>query len=212
MAVSTKRFAIAATATAAIALIGIFQYSRKPVMDAFAACQTSQIMGGSAEIGGPFTLIDEDGQTVTDKDVLSKPSLVYFGYTFCPDVCPTDVARNAEAVDILEEKGYDVVPVFISVDPDRDTPAVLKEWTDYIHPKLIGLTGSQEQIRTVAKEYKTFYQIPEDKADGTYVVDHMTQTFLMLPDRGFADFYGRDEKPDDMADKVACFLEAEKTN
>ena len=72
--------------------------------------------------------------TVTEKEVLEKPALVYFGYTFCPDVCPTDMARNAEAVDAVEEKGFDVVPVFISVDPKRDTPAALKEWAGFMRP------------------------------------------------------------------------------
>ncbi len=89
--------------------------------DPFASCRAASVAGGGA-IGGPFTLTDEDGKTVTDKEVLAKPSLVYFGYSFCPDVCPLDNARNAEAVDLLAAKGYDVTPVFITIDPERDTP------------------------------------------------------------------------------------------
>jgi len=211
MSLSTQRIAVAATATVAIALVAMYSVTLKGGADAFAACRTTSVAGGAASIGGPFTLTDEDGRTVTDKDVLSKPSLVYFGYTYCPDVCPTDTARNAEAVDILEEQGYEVTPVFISVDPGRDTPAVLKEWTDYIHPRMIGLTGTNDQIKTVAQEYKTFFQVPEDTTDDTYLVDHMTQTYLMLPGHGFVDFFNREETPDTLAEKTACFLEAAKT-
>jgi len=210
MAVSTKRVAIAAVSTLAIVLVATWSLTRKGQEDAFAACRTSQVMGGAGSIGGPFTLTDENGHQVTDKDVLSKPSLVYFGYSYCPDICPTDVARNAQAVDVLEEDGYDVQPVFISVDPRRDTPQVLKEWTDGIHPKLLGLTGTPEQIRAVAKEYKTFYQVPDNPKDDNYTVEHMTQTYLMLPGRGFADFFPREASADDIAQKTSCFLEAEK--
>lgn len=88
--------------------------------DVYAQCRSSQVAGG--DIGGPFTLVGTDGKTVTEKEVLAKPALVYFGYTFCPDVCPLDMARNVEAVDILEERGFDVTPVFISIDPERDSP------------------------------------------------------------------------------------------
>ena len=201
---------MAAVAAVSIGLVAIFSLTRKNELDAFAACRTSQIMGGTAAIGGPFTLIDENGRRVTDADVLAKPALVYFGYTYCPDVCPTDVARNAQAVDVLEEQGYDVTPVFISVDPRRDTPEALKEWTDGIHPKLLGLTGTPEQIRAVARAYKTLYETPENPADDSYPVEHMTQTYLMLPGSGFADFFGRDDSADQVADKTACFLEAAK--
>ena len=114
--------------------------------------------GGSAQIGGPFELVSETGETVTDADVIDKPTLIYFGYTFCPDVCPLDAARNAAAVDILEERGDMVKPVFISVDPARDTPEVLAEFTDYLHPRMVGLTGSPEQVRAASKAYRTYYQ------------------------------------------------------
>ena len=111
-------------------------------VDVYADCRSGTVGGG--EIGGPFTLVDGSGATVTDKEVITKPSLIYFGYTFCPDVCPLDNARNAEAVDILEEKGLDVTPIFISIDPERDTPAVVRNFAENLHPKMIGLTGTQE--------------------------------------------------------------------
>lgn len=170
--------------------------------DAFAQCRGGQVGGG--DIGGPFTLVDETGATVTDADVLSKPSLIYFGYTFCPDVCPLDAARNAEAVDILEEWGIDVTPVFISVDPERDTPEVMAEFTEYLHPRMVGLTGSPDQIRQASQAYKTFYRKQDGDPD-YYLVDHSTFTYLTLPGVGFVDFFRREDTPDQMAQRVACF-------
>jgi protein SCO1/2 len=212
MAVSTKSIALAATATAAIFLVALYAVGRKGQIDAFSACRTTQIAGGAAAIGGPFTLIDEDGRAVTEADVLAKPALVYFGYTYCPDVCPVDVARNAGAVDVLEEKGYEVTPVFISVDPRRDTPEVLKEWTGYLHPRMIGLTGSEEQIKAVAQAYKTYFKVPDDAEGDAYLVDHMTQTYMMVPQVGFVEFFNRDESADAVAERAACFLDAIPAN
>jgi protein SCO1/2 len=208
MSISTRTYALAAATVAAIGLTAIYAVTRPGASDRFAPCRTSAIAGGAGAIGGAFTLTDENGQRVTDRDALSQPSLVYFGYTFCPDICPADTARNAEATDALEEMGHIVQPVFISVDPNRDTPEVLKEWTDYIHPRMLGLTGTPEEIAAVAKQYKTFFRVPEDTSDPYYLVDHMTQTYLMLPEYGFVEFYDREMDPEKMASSLACFLEA----
>lgn len=171
--------------------------------DEFAECRQGQVGGGS--IGGPFTLVDTTGKTVTDQDILTKPSLVYFGYTFCPDVCPLDMARNAEAVDILEEQGFDVQPVFISIDPARDTPDVLADFGANLHPKMVGLTGTEEQVKVASQAYKTFYK-KQDSDDEYYLVDHSTFTYLMLPGGAFADFFRREDTADQMAERVACFI------
>src|SRR6056297_3131779 len=178
--------------------------------DQFAQCRSGKVAGGTSQIGGPFTLVSETGETVTEEDVIDKPSLIYFGYTFCPDVCPLDSARNAAAVDILEERGYMVKPVFISVDPARDTPEVLAEFTDYLHPRMLGLTGSEAQVRAASKAYRTYYQAqePEEGAEEYYLVDHSTMSYLSLPDHGFVEFFRRDVTPEKMADRVACFADA----
>ena len=118
--------------------------------DPFGECRSAQIAGGAGAIGGPFTLVNAEGQTVTDQEVFTKPSILYFGYTFCPDVCPYDNARNAEAIDVLEEMGIDAQPVFISIDPDRDTPEVVGDFSANLHPKMIGLTGSAEQVKAAS--------------------------------------------------------------
>jgi protein SCO1 len=174
--------------------------------DPFAQCRSATVAGGAGAIGGPFTLTDESGKTVTDKEVLAKPSLVYFGYSFCPDVCPLDNARNVEAVDLLQAKGYDVTPVFITIDPARDTPAALKDFTENLSPKMIGLTGTEEQIKAASLAYKTYYK-KQETGDQYYLMDHSTFTYLMLPKTGFADFFGRDDTAQQMADRTACFID-----
>lgn len=179
--------------------------------DPFAQCRGGQIAGGAGSIGGPFTLVDKTGATVTDADVITRPSLVYFGYTFCPDICPMDNARNAEAVDVLEERGIEVTPIFISIDPARDTPEVVGDFAAAIHPRMIGLTGSPEQVKAASQAYKTFYSI-QDPTEEYYLVDHSTFTYLVLPKIGFVDFFRRDETADQMADRVACFVESAKVN
>jgi len=179
--------------------------------DRFAQCREGVVSGGTAAIGGPFTLVSETGTTVTEADVITKPTLVYFGYTFCPDVCPFDTVRNADAVDLLTERGYDVQSVFISVDPERDTPERVAEFTDYIHPDMVGLTGSAEQVRAASQAYKTYYR-KQDGDDEFYLVDHSTFTYLVLPEEGFAEFYRRDIDPSQMAESVACFVDAAEKN
>ena len=107
------------------------------------------------EPGGPFELVNAQGETVTDADVFTEPSLVYFGYTFCPDVCPFDVSRNAEAVDLLAERGISVTPVFISIDPERDTPEVVGEYAEVMHEKAIGLSGKDGGFVRASKVERT---------------------------------------------------------
>ena len=176
--------------------------------DIFAQCRTTQVAGGTDSIGGPFELVSETGETVTDADIITAPTLIYFGYTFCPDVCPLDNARNAIAVEILEEQGRMVTPVFISIDPERDTPEVLQAFTDHLHPRMIGLTGSIEQTTAASQAYRTFFNLQEPDEDGFYLVDHSTFTYLVLPDYGFVEFFRRDDTPEDMAERISCFMDA----
>ncbi len=202
---TAKRYAMAAGGAVALMLAGTAAFVWMAPSDKYAQCREGQVGGG--QIGGPFTLLDGQGETVTDADVITGPTLVYFGYTFCPDVCPFDNQRNAEAVDILEERGLDVKPVFISVDPERDTPAVMGEYADMMHPKMQGLTGSTEQVKAAADAYKVFYQIP-NTTEEFYLVDHTTFTYLMMPGDGFVDFFRRDASAEDMAERTACFVDA----
>lgn len=174
--------------------------------DQFAQCRSSTVAGGAGALGGPFELVNAKGETVTDADVITEPSVLYFGYTFCPDVCPLDVARNAVAVDVLEERGMSVTPVFISIDPKRDTPEVVGDFAANMHDRMIGLTGSPEQVRAASQAYRTYYKAQEGDED-YYLVDHSTFSYLVLPDHGFVEFFRREASPEQMADTVACFVE-----
>jgi protein SCO1/2 len=204
----TKLYAgVAAAAVAAFLGASAWYVLDNRQDDAFAECRQGQVAGG--DIGGPFTLVNTSGTTVTDADVLTKPSLVYFGYTFCPDVCPFDMSRNVEAVDRLAEMGIEVTPVFITIDPERDTPEALADYAFNMHPKLVALTGSADQIRAASQAYKTFYKRRET-GDEFYLLDHSTFTYLMLPGEGFVDFFRREITSEQMAESVACFVGASK--
>ncbi|MGR3549397.1 SCO family protein [Pseudooceanicola sp.] len=205
----TRIYAIAAAAVIVTLTAVLWVVSRDGSDDQFAQCRASAIAGGSDQIGGSFTLVDEAGATVTDAEVIDEPALIYFGYTYCPDICPMDVARNVETVTLLEDRGYSVKPVFITIDPERDTPEQLAEFTDYLHPRMVGLTGSAEQIKAASKAYRTYYNAHKSGEDDEfYLVDHSTFSYLTLPESGFVEFFRRDQPSDQMADSIACFLDA----
>ncbi len=209
----TRVYAISAVALIVAMLVAIAvmiilgERSEIASDDPFGQCRSTQIAGGAGSIGGPFELVNADGDTVTDADVITEPALIYFGYTFCPDVCPLDTVRNAEAVDILAEDGQSVTPVFISVDPGRDTPEVIDAFVSNIHPEMIGLTGTPEQTHAASQAYRTYYRI-HDTDDEFYLVDHSTFTYLVMPEHGFVEFFRRELSPAQMAEQVSCFVEA----
>lgn len=138
-----------------------------------------------ADIGGPFELVDQHGKTVRWEDFAGKYRIVYFGFTYCPDVCPTDVGRMVHGLGRLEklepEKAAKVVPIFISVDPERDTPAVVGEFAAAFSDKLIGLTGTPEQVKTAADAFRVYYSRGEDTPGGGYLVDHSAVVYLFGP-------------------------------
>ncbi len=205
-ALTTKSAALLATGAIVIIAGGaLVATTLLAPAERFAACSGGSVAGGT--IGGPFTLVDQTGTTVTDADVITQPSIVYFGYTFCPDVCPLDTARNAQAVELLEERGIIATPIFISVDPARDTPEVLAGYSENFHERMIGLTGTDEQVAAASRAYKTYYRIQDGDPD-YYLVDHSTFSYLVLPEIGFVEFFRRDTTAEEMADTVACYVEA----
>lgn len=169
----------------------------------FAQCSSAAIAG---DLGGPFTLVNGDGETVTSEQVITEPTLIYFGYTYCPDVCPLDVDRNAAAIELLEANGKSVTPVFITIDPARDTPEVVRDFAEAMHPRMIGLTGSDEQIAQASKAYRTYYSA-HPPVDGEYLVDHSTFSYLVMPEQGFVEFFRRELTPEQLADKIGCFVD-----
>jgi protein SCO1/2 len=145
-------------------------------------------------IGGPFTLLDGNRKSVTDKDFRGKFLLVYFGYTFCPDVCPTTLNEVAEAMDKLGPNAARVQPIFITVDPKRDTPDVMKQYAASFSPLLLGLTGTPEEIAKVAKEYRVYYaEHRTGPGPNDYSMDHSSILYLMGPDGQFIEPIPADE-------------------
>ena len=172
----------------------------------FEDCIEGSVAGGN--IGGPFELMDHRGQMVTDAQVLDQPALVYFGYTFCPDVCPMDVARNVVAVEILADADLTVKPVFITIDPARDTVDYLADFVANNHPEMVGLTGTAEQIAKAARAYKVYYRKQPSEDEDYYLMDHSSFSYFMVPDVGFVDFLRSDLLPEVVADRLACVLRA----
>ncbi|GAA3858683.1 SCO family protein [Celeribacter arenosi] len=208
---STRTFASIAILAVAAGLGISAWFAMKPASDdPFAQCRASAVSGGAGAIGGPFEVVREDGVTVTDAEIFTKPTILYFGYTFCPDVCPLDSMRNADAQRLLEERGYDVQTAFISIDPNRDTVEVVAEFTDLFHDNMIGFTGSPEQISTASKAFKTYFKAHTDEDPEYYLVDHSTFSYLVMPDTGFAEFFRREDSPETMAERTACFIDAAK--
>lgn len=161
---------------------------------------------GGADIGGPFELTAHTGERVSSDTLIDGPTMLYFGYSFCPDVCPVDVAVMAEAIDLLAGMGHVVTPVFITVDPARDDPAALGQFVGAMHPAMIGLTGTADEIAAAAKAYKVFFAKagPVD-ADTDYLMSHSNFFYLMTPG-GLAGVFRPSFPPDDIARAAAAAL------
>jgi len=204
---SVTKFAAFAGAAVVVTLAVTFAITQIMMpAQRFEACIEGSVAGGS--IGGQFELMDHRGQIVTDAQVLDQPALVYFGYTFCPDVCPMDVARNVVAVEILADAGLTVKPVFITIDPARDTVEYLADFVANNHPEMVGLTGTAEQIAKAARAYKVYYRKQPSQDEEYYLMDHSSFSYLMVPGFGFVDFLRSDLPPEVVADRVACVLKA----
>ena len=156
------------------------------------------IVSGQIAIGGPYALTDQDGHPRASSDFRGQYQLIYFGYTFCPDVCPTTLALIAAAMDKLGANQERIVPIFITIDPARDKPQVLKKYLAAFGPRFVGLTGTPDQIAKVEKEYRVFAK-KTPMADGNYGIDHSSVIYLLGPDGKLAAFYDEAASPDDLA-------------
>ena len=142
-----------------------------------------QISVGKAQIGGPFQLIDHTGKSRTDQDFRGKHMLVFFGFLHCPDICPAALQIVSEVLERLGEKQQRLVPLFITVDPERDTPKQLAAYLSHFSPRIIGLTGSPDQIKAAATAYRAYYKrVPVSEDPSNYTMDHSTIIYLMGPD------------------------------
>lgn len=155
--------------------------------------------------GGGFTLVDHEGKPASDEVFVGRHLLMLFGYTLCPDVCPTSLGSIAAALELLGESGEAVQPLFVTLDPERDTPEVLADYVTAFHPRLIGLTGSPEQIRKVAHDYRVYYA-RADTGDGDYLVDHSAYIYLIGPDGRTLTYLKHDASPETLAETVGEYL------
>ena len=163
-------------------------------------------------VGGPFTLVNHEGKTVTDKDFLGRHVLIFFGYTYCPDVCPTNLETIRQAMILLGDRADRVQPVFVSVDAQRDTPDVMKLYVDMFGGRIIGLTGSEKQIAAAAKAYGVYYaKVTEKDADKTanddmYLMNHSAITYLMGMDGTFITHFSHGTTPKEMVAKLTSVI------
>lgn len=167
----------------------------------------SQKTTGRALIGGAFTLTDHEGNTVTEADFLGRHALVYFGYTFCPDVCPMELQSITEALERLGPKADGVTPLFITVDPERDTVAVMAEYARHFHPSLRALTGTPEEVRAATRAYRVYFKRTDGPEEGDdYLVDHTSLVYVMGPDGAYVAHFTFGTPPDEMAARLSELL------
>ncbi|MBV8593464.1 MAG: SCO family protein [Caulobacteraceae bacterium] len=160
--------------------------------------------GNSSLIGGPFALQDGNGRTVTSDSLRGKPFLVYFGYTHCPDVCPTELARMADA---LAKMGDKAIPgLFVTVDPERDTPKVMQDYASSFGPAIVGLSGSPQAIGAMEKAYRVYSRKGQAQPDGSYSMDHSSIVYLMDKSGGFVAPLDLDRPPEEVAKELARYL------
>jgi len=192
---SPLRIALWSTVAVIVAALIAWQWGLPPF--------SPRTPGGAASVGGPFTLVDQDSKVRTDRDFRGRLMLIYFGYTFCPDVCPTALQVMSVALDRLGAKGKQVQAMMITVDPARDTPAHLKAYMANF-PGLIGLTGSEEQVRAAAKAYRVYYHKAGEGKD--YLMDHSSVIYLMDREGRYLTHFSHTTQSETMAATIGKFL------
>lgn len=167
---------------------------------------------GEAQIGGgEWRMTDHNNSEIDQTALMGKYQVVYFGFTFCPDVCPRELTKMANAMQLLEERGFkigeDILPVFVSVDPKRDTPELIKKYIRQFHPEIYGLTGSPEQVAKFAKAYKAYFSTPGpgENADD-YIIDHVTMMYVMGRQGEYIGHISTLENAAEMANKIAAMI------
>ncbi len=193
--------ALAVLALAIVASYGVYRQAWPPERRPLA---TADLVA----IGGPFSLIDHTGRAVTEKDFAGRLLLVYFGYTYCPDLCPTALTTMGQAIGLLGNDGAPVVPLFVTLDPARDTPEHLAMYVGYFHPRLVGLTGTAEQVAAAAQAYQIdFVRLPGKSGDDEdYLMDHTAIIYLMGRDGRFRAHFTLETPAADIAARIREYL------
>lgn len=188
----------AAFAVGALAALGLLAYR--------GAAPGTVVTSGQALVGGPFSLVNHEGERVTDADFRGRKMLVFFGFTYCPDICPAELQVITAALEQLGDKADGVVPIFITVDPERDDVEQMAAYVAHFHPRLVGLTGSEEEIAEAASAYRVYYAKVEDSGASEYLVDHTAIVYLMDEDGNFLTHFNYGVGPDAMAERIAAYL------
>ena len=191
------------TAIAGLVLVGLYTTGTQPIE------RRQPIQTGEAAIHSEFTLTDHTGKRVTEADFLGSWQMVFFGFTYCPDVCPTTLAYMATVLDILGESAAKTAPLFITVDPGRDTPKVMADYVSAFHHRLVGLTGSELDVAATADAFRVYYErMEEDSAPDGYLMAHSGHIYLMTPEGRFeAVFREGDQPPEEMAWKIQNIMD-----
>jgi protein SCO1 len=191
---------------ASLLVSGLALAADEPPDQVTAAQMMDDLMYGRGTVGGPFTLTDSSGRQRSDSDFRGRLMIVYFGYTFCPDVCPADLMAITQALDELGPAASGIQPIFITIDPERDTKKVLGEYVASFHNSFIGLTGPPEEVRKVANAYKAFYTKVPSERPGEYAIDHTGVIYLMGRDGQYLGFMPPQTSPERLTEILRQYL------
>lgn len=159
-------------------------------------------------LGGPFTMVDHTGRTVTERDFAGRSLLVFFGFTYCPDICPTELGTIAAALDAMGPAGERVTPVFVTIDPERDTPDAIADYVSRFHPRMVGLTGSAEQVAAIARAFRVYYAKVRSRDMTDYLMDHSSFIYFVGPDGRVRSLFRPQTTPEAIAAAVTAQLRA----
>lgn len=167
---------------------------------------------GRPALGGDFDLVDHDGKPRCNKDFLGQWILIYFGFTHCPDICPEELEKMGSVVDTIcrNKQVPELQPVFISIDPERDSPDAVKNYLKDFHPNLIGLTGSRDQIETASRAFRVYYSEGPKDSDEDYIVDHTVIMYLLSPDGEFCEYFGQNKSAGEIASGITALMAKHK--
>lgn len=200
------------TCAVALGCYGYYEYLiNRHAEQQRAVVKTERI--GKPKLGGPFALVDRKGAARTDEDYKGQYLLIYFGFSFCPDICPQEMEKQTRAIELLDaEFGPVCTPVFITVDPARDTPAQVDEYLEEFHPRLVGLTGTPEQIKQVSRAYRVYFNedIRTRTSEQDYLIDHSIIHYFMGKDGKFLEFFGKNMTAQEMKDKMKTIIMEDK--
>uniref|UniRef100_V9L357 Protein SCO1-like, mitochondrial n=1 Tax=Callorhinchus milii TaxID=7868 RepID=V9L357_CALMI len=191
-------------------LLGTMKYLKREKEDKMEKERTRSV--GKASLGGPFSLTDHTGQSKTNKDYLGQWILIYFGFTHCPDICPEELEKMITVVDEIDKIPSlpNLRPLLITIDPERDNVEAMARYVKEFSPKLVGLTGSQEQLEPVTRSFRVYYsQGPKDE-DNDYIVDHTIIMYLVGPDGEFVEYYGQNKKSSEISASIASYMRTHK--